>query len=789
MADLNEIVAILEQIRDDTVPGLTQAVNDLSQATTNAGDASRDAAGGARESAAAASELSDSMRELSDATEDAEQSTNSFSGGLSKMGKGMKGVVGGIGQLGGALAALDPMAPARDIMQLTQDMRRNSGMSKELAQNIGTTTDQLRIFGVDAQEAAAATKALYEETTVFSQMSSEMQSNLVKEAALMAEVGVSNADYAKGIEVSMKAMGMSSDQAVDNLRQLRATAIDLGVPISTLTRDFGNNANMLAKLGDNGVQAFGELARISKVTGLEMNKLLAVTDKFDTFEGAAEAAGSLNAALGGNFVDSMSLMMETDPAERFKMIRDAVDDAGVAFEDMGYFQKKMMADAAGFSDVGEFAKAMSGDISALAGEMGKTDASVEAAQKEAFTVRTPQEIAEQMANALKPAFGEVANTLADAGEQFATKMLPATEALNQASISMTQSATGKMDTGIMAFILGLITYLPIIITNFGKFGAIASSVGTIISGAFSVIGGLFSGIVTVLTSKITLVIAAVVGLVGAFVGVYKKFDDIKALFAGGEIMEGIKLFFSSAIAGFVATFAKIAATIAEALGFDAPWIQEFKAIFEPGNFDALVDKFVGVFSNMKAKLKRIFIEIPGEFIGSIVDSIVGLPKRLYDGAVEGAKGLYNGFKEFFGIASPSRLMMDMIGGPLIDGILNPFTKIGEMLDGMNLLETMIQPFLDFPTKLKELMISALELIPEPIKNLITGEGGVIETAGDLAGMAADKAGAVFDAVSGAFDDEDKEPQLITISLNMDGREFDKKIIKVVGGIARDATGV
>ena len=72
----------------------------------------------------------------------------------------------------------------------------------------------------------------------------------------------------------------------------------------------------------------------------------------------------MNAALGGNFVDSMSLMMETDPAERFKMIRGAVEDAGVAFEDMGYFQKKMMADAAGFSDVGDFAKAMSGDLSA-----------------------------------------------------------------------------------------------------------------------------------------------------------------------------------------------------------------------------------------------------------------------------------------------------------------------------------------------------------------------------------------------------------------------------------------
>ena len=67
---------------------------------------------------------------------------------------------------------------------------------------------------------------------------------------------------------------------------------------------------------------------------------------------------------------------------------------------------------------------------------------------------------------------------------------------------------------------------------------------------------------------------------------------------------------------------------------------------------------------------------------------------------------------------------------------------------------------------------------------------VFETAGDLAGMAADKAAGVFDAVSDVVGGDDtKEPQVITISLNMDGREFDRKVINIVGGIARDATGV
>ena len=94
---------------------------------------------------------------------------------------------------------------------------------------------------------------------------------------------------------------------------------------------------MLAKLGDNGVEAFSELSRISKITGMEMNKLLAVTDKFDTFEGAAESVGKLNALLGGPFLNSMEMVMETDPTERMKKLSDGLRDSGKSFDQMSYY--------------------------------------------------------------------------------------------------------------------------------------------------------------------------------------------------------------------------------------------------------------------------------------------------------------------------------------------------------------------------------------------------------------------------------------------------------------------
>ena len=113
--------------------------------------------------------------------------------------------------------------------------------------------------------------------------------------------------------------------------------------------------------------------------------------KFDTFEGAATQAGKLNAALGGNFVNAMELLTETDPAARFDMMTDAIKDAGLSFDDMSYYQKKFYAESMGLSDVNELALALSGNTDLLSQNLGKTSAEIEETAKRAQQMQSIQE--------------------------------------------------------------------------------------------------------------------------------------------------------------------------------------------------------------------------------------------------------------------------------------------------------------------------------------------------------------------------------------------------------------
>jgi hypothetical protein len=124
---------------------------------------------------------------------------------------------------------------------------------------------------------------------------------------------------------------------------------------------------------------------------MEMQRILSITEKFDTFEGAATMAGKLNAALGGNFVNAMDLMMETDPVGRFEQIRDAILSTGMSFDNMTYFQKNMYKEMLGLQDVGELALLLSGRTDLMAESFGQSAQSYEEAAERAKTLASFQE--------------------------------------------------------------------------------------------------------------------------------------------------------------------------------------------------------------------------------------------------------------------------------------------------------------------------------------------------------------------------------------------------------------
>ena len=288
---------------------------------------------------------------------------------------------------------------ALELENSARQLTKVTGLSKDFSSAMLENADSLKEFGASSEDINNAVVALNATFTDFSLLNTAAASKVKDVTVVLDKLGMSADDAAKGFQALTKGFAQTPEQAANTMLELDAVARDLGVSTAKMGSDFAGASTQLQKLsGPDAMQAFKQLAVVSKATGIEVSRLLAITEKFDTFEGAATQAGKLNAALGGNFVNAMELMTATNPVERFEMIRDSILDSGLAFDEMSYYQKKFFADAAGMADVGELAMAMSGDFGAVGAEVGKTQADFEAAAKRA---RDFQSVQEQLANTMQ----------------------------------------------------------------------------------------------------------------------------------------------------------------------------------------------------------------------------------------------------------------------------------------------------------------------------------------------------------------------------------------------------
>ena len=302
------------------------------------------------------------------------------------------GLAAGLALLGTALLIGKKVVElAMNIADAQSEFMKATGASREFAGSISGLTQDVRAFGASSKEVSAAMQSLFATTTDFTMMSRQTRDEMVRNSAALAALGVSNEDFARGSQIAIKAMGQTGTQAATTQREIAALAMDIGVAPQQMAADFATAGPQLAKFGSDGVRAFKDLAIAAKVTGIEVGRLLSITEKFDTFEGAATAAGKLNAALGGNFVNAMELVTATDPVERMKMIRNSILDAGLAFDEMSYYQRKFYAESAGLQDEAELAALMSGNMESLSGNIGKTSEQYADMAKKAATMQSIQE--------------------------------------------------------------------------------------------------------------------------------------------------------------------------------------------------------------------------------------------------------------------------------------------------------------------------------------------------------------------------------------------------------------
>lgn len=249
-------------------------------------------------------------------------------------------------------------------------MRAGTFSYEESKAGLMSVTQQAAIAGVGLKEAGAAMVGLKTSFTGFTNLTGAQQSKVAALTATMERMGLSINASAKFLDTATKSLGMSTNQATGFLSSLEGFAKQSGIPLTELSKNLEGATDKIALFGSKGGEVFKEMSLVSKQLGIEMNTLFSITEKFTTFEGAADAAGKLNAVLGGDFINSVDLLTASmeDPAEAFKLLKMSMDQSGKSFDEMDNGMKRVIASSIGMS-VEQAGKLFSQDINTATAAM------------------------------------------------------------------------------------------------------------------------------------------------------------------------------------------------------------------------------------------------------------------------------------------------------------------------------------------------------------------------------------------------------------------------------------
>tara|TARA_Y100000593_G_scaffold13557_2_gene25303 strand:- start:14098 stop:16698 length:2601 start_codon:yes stop_codon:yes gene_type:complete len=230
------------------------------------------------------------------------------------------------------------------------EFAKATGASRSYNTVINETVVRNTKFAATMQEGYQNASILYNSMSKFSQITAAASGQVQSFAIQQDRLGVSVKTTASSIDMLTRTFGMSIQQAMDAQSKITVFARQIGVSEQTAMSNFVQFAGSLSAHGPNMINVFKHLQEQAKNTGVAMGSLLQVASKFDTFEGAANAVGKLNAILGGNYLNSVQMVAATE-GQRIQMLARSVQMSGQQVDSMGRFQRMAIAQAMGVRDV------------------------------------------------------------------------------------------------------------------------------------------------------------------------------------------------------------------------------------------------------------------------------------------------------------------------------------------------------------------------------------------------------------------------------------------------------
>ena len=204
----------------------------------------------------------------------------------------------------------------------------------------------------------------------FNNLNDDLKNSMLEATLAMEKFGISAGQSADLMNQLAKSAMIAEEDVADSLLSIAGIAEETSFPLQEIANAMAATVDRLSIFGPRGQIIFGQLAKSAADMGFRVEEgtqaLLQMVEGFDTFESAASKVASINAFLGGSFIDTFSMVMATaeGPAAQLSLLERALDSAGVTAENFGdnYFKAAGLADTFGVSQE-KLRKFLSGTIS------------------------------------------------------------------------------------------------------------------------------------------------------------------------------------------------------------------------------------------------------------------------------------------------------------------------------------------------------------------------------------------------------------------------------------------
>ena len=262
----------------------------------------------------------------------------------------IKSTVGAIDAV--ARKAADIVDPIGTIKDMIMDIANTEAIFTKatgFANRFGVELEKLKLLESPLllQELDKAFTDLLQSSIKFSALNAKTRKELAETAGLFARLGVDTKTFAKNLDNLTYTFGLSQQQVKKMTSEIIGFSRALGISSNEGLAEFNRQMNLIATHGlKRGTEIFKELQLNVKATSISMDELINIGKKFDTFDGAMEAAGKLNLILQGPYLNSMEMLNATEE-KRLEILRNALKESGMVFEDLSRRQKEAFAGTLG----------------------------------------------------------------------------------------------------------------------------------------------------------------------------------------------------------------------------------------------------------------------------------------------------------------------------------------------------------------------------------------------------------------------------------------------------------